>query len=172
MDLFENLQLMNEVNEEHEVHEYNGYKYQYAREYDPYAGECGEWEDKYHIYDKDDNYVCSCAADKSPEKTIDKLVQESAIVETKSFESEEIKYVLTARNMWSKDFSQRTSFLDKVYDSFEEAEAECREFQMDLASHMRAGIEKVKFDSDSNLIKLGSYWELFRGAFEKKSDDE
>jgi hypothetical protein len=80
-------------------------------------------------------------------------------------ESEEIKYVLTARSMWNNSFSQRTSFLDKVYDSFEEAEAECREFQRDLASHMRAGIEEV----NSDLVATGSYWELFRGNFEKKA---
>lgn len=100
------------------------------------------------------------------------LFENLQIMNESNEESEEIKYVLTARSMWNKSFSQRTAFLNKVYDSFEEAEAECRKFQMELASHMRAGIEKAKFDSDSNLIRLGSYWELFRGALEKKSDDE
>lgn len=70
--------------------------------------------------------------------------------------------------MWSKDFSQRTSFTDEIYDSFEEAQDKCREFQQSLASHMRAGIEEV----NSDLIATGSYWELIRGALEKKTDDE
>ena len=80
-------------------------------------------------------------------------------------ESNDVKYVLTSRHMFSKDFSQRTSFLDKVYDSFEEAQNKCREFQRDLASHMRAGIEEV----NSDLVATGSYWELFRGNFDKKA---
>ena len=81
-----------------------------------------------------------------------------------SINESDVKYVLTARSMWSDDFSQRTSFIDKVYDSLEEAEIECREFQRDLASHMRAGIEEV----NSDLVATGPYWELFRGQLEKK----
>ena len=81
-----------------------------------------------------------------------------------SINESDVKYVLTSRHMFSKDFSQRNSFIDKVYNSLEEAETACREFQRDLASHMRAGIEEV----NSDLVATGPYWELFRGNFEKK----
>lgn len=81
-----------------------------------------------------------------------------------SINESDVKYVLTARSMWSDSYDKRTSFTDKVYNSLEEAEPACREFQRDLASHMRAGIEEV----NSDLVATGPYWELFRGQLEKK----
>lgn len=84
--------------------------------------------------------------------------------------SSEFKFILTARSMWNDNISQRSSFLDEAYYSFEEAQDRCREFQKSLASHMIAGIEEVCFASGSSSVKTGSYWELHRGQFEKKTD--
>ena len=81
-----------------------------------------------------------------------------------SINESDVKYVLTARSMWNDDYNNRNSFIDEVYNSLEEAEPACREFQRDLASHMRAGIEEV----NSDLVATGPYWELFRGQLEKK----
>lgn len=83
----------------------------------------------------------------------------------------EVKFVLTARSMFSDNLSQRTSFSDEAYCSLEEAQDKCREFQRDLASHMIAGIEKVFSVPGSDPIKTDSYWELHRGQFEKKTDE-
>jgi len=103
-----------------------------------------------------------------PQTSLDEQI---GVAKARASEPEEIKFVLTARSMFSDNISQRTSFSDEAYCSLEEAQDKCREFQRDLASHMIAGIEKVKFSPGAVPIKTGSYWELHRGEFEMKSDE-
>lgn len=97
------------------------------------------------------------------------LADKIQVAEAKGSGQGEVKFVLTARSMFNDSFSQRTSFLDETYSSFDEAQGKCREFQKTLASHMRAGIEEVKFPPGADPVKTGSYWELHRGQFEKKT---
>lgn len=81
-----------------------------------------------------------------------------------------VKYILTARSMWSDNVSQRSSFPDETYYSLDEAKDKCREFQRGLASHMIAGIEEVRVVPGAKPVKTGSYWELHLRQFEKTPD--
>lgn len=99
------------------------------------------------------------------------LDEQIGVAVARAPEPGEIKFVLTARSMWNDIFSQRTSFPDETYNSFDEAQEKCREFQRSLASHMIAGIEEVRFVPGSSSVKTGSYWELHRGQIEKKTDE-